>query len=43
MLASRPACSDGVDNDTDGRIDLDDPDCGNNPFGTTEESTSTAE
>jgi len=43
MLAARPACSDGVDNDGDGRIDLDDPDCGNNSFGTTEETTSTAE
>lgn len=45
MLAARPACSDGVDNEPepDGRVDLDDPDCGNNPFGTTEEPTSAAE
>jgi hypothetical protein len=44
MLAARPACSDGIDNEAepDGRIDLDDPDCGNNPFGTTEETTSAA-
>jgi hypothetical protein len=26
-LTPRPACSDGVDNDNDGRVDLDDPDC----------------
>ena len=26
-LAPRPECSDGVDNDCDGRIDLDDPQC----------------
>ena len=30
------ACSDGVDNDHDGRVDLDDPDCQNDPRGTTE-------
>jgi hypothetical protein len=28
-----PACSDGVDNDGDGRVDLADPDCGNDPSG----------
>jgi len=27
MLTPRPECSDGVDNDCDGRIDLDDPQC----------------
>src|SRR5262245_22819151 len=45
MLAARPACSDGVDNELepDGRVDLDDPDCKNDPFGATEETTSTAE
>jgi hypothetical protein len=43
MLASRPACSDGVDNDRDGRIDLDDPDCGGDAFGTHEETISAAE
>jgi hypothetical protein len=31
-----PACMDGVDNDGDGRVDLDDPDCGLNPYGTHE-------
>ena len=35
-LAVRPACSDGVDNDGDGRVDLDDPDCMGNPDTTTE-------
>jgi hypothetical protein len=27
MLTPRPACDDGVDNDLDGRVDLDDPEC----------------
>jgi hypothetical protein len=31
-----PACMDGVDNDGDGRVDLDDPGCGLNPRGTHE-------
>ena len=31
-----PACMDGVDNDGDGRVDLDDPDCALNPNGTHE-------
>jgi hypothetical protein len=31
-----PACSDGIDNDGDGRVDLADPDCGNDPNGTHE-------
>jgi hypothetical protein len=35
-LQPAPACSDGVDNDRDGRVDLDDPDCQNDPRGTTE-------
>lgn len=30
-LVPRPACADGVDNDHDGRVDLDDPDCGGDP------------
>jgi len=30
-LTPQPACRDGVDNDGDGRIDLDDPDCGGDP------------
>ena len=37
MLASRPLCSDGVDNDGDGRVDLDDPDCKNDLNGASEE------
>ena len=28
-----PACMDGVDNDGDGRVDLDDPDCADDPYG----------
>jgi hypothetical protein len=28
-----PACMDGVDNDGDGRIDLDDSDCAGDPYG----------
>jgi hypothetical protein len=38
MLAARPACSDGVDNEPepDGRVDLDDPDCKGDEFGATE-------
>lgn len=35
-LDPAPACSDGVDNDRDGRVDLDDPDCQNDPSGATE-------
>jgi hypothetical protein len=35
-LAVRPACSDGVDNDGDHRVDLDDPDCMGNSNTTTE-------
>jgi hypothetical protein len=31
VFARRPACADGVDNDRDGRIDLNDPDCGDDP------------
>ncbi|HXJ20099.1 MAG TPA: hypothetical protein VMT03_07690 [Polyangia bacterium] len=30
------ACNDGVDNDGDGRVDLDDPDCHGNPDGGSE-------
>jgi len=40
MLPPLPQCSDGVDNDLDGRVDLDDPDCNNDagpyPMGATE-------
>jgi hypothetical protein len=35
-LPTLPACMDGVDNDGDGRVDLDDPDCANDPYGTHE-------
>ena len=30
-LTPLPQCRDGVDNDLDGRVDLDDPDCAGNP------------
>jgi hypothetical protein len=30
-LIPRPACRDGIDNDRDGRVDLDDSDCGGSP------------
>jgi len=30
-LVARPKCRDGIDNDGDGRIDLDDPDCMGDP------------
>jgi len=30
-LIPQPQCRDGVDNDLDGRVDLDDPDCAGNP------------
>jgi hypothetical protein len=36
VLAARPACSDRVDNDRDGRVDLDDPECGGSPSATAE-------
>jgi hypothetical protein len=35
-LAARPECSDGIDNDGDGRIDLDDDDCAGDPNTATE-------
>ena len=31
-FAPRPACADEIDNDLDGRVDLDDPGCGGDPF-----------
>ena len=31
MLTPRPECSDGIDNDGDHRVDLDDPDCAGDP------------
>jgi len=36
QLTPLPACQDGVDNDGDGRADLDDPDCHNDKYGATE-------
>ena len=36
VLQPLPECRDGVDNDHDGRVDLDDPDCAGNPEGTAE-------
>ena len=35
-LTPRPECSDGIDNDCDGRIDLDDEDCTGDPNTATE-------
>jgi hypothetical protein len=35
-LTPRPECSDGIDNDTDGRVDLDDADCAGDPNTATE-------
>ena len=35
-LVPRPECSDGIDNDGDGRIDLDDDDCAGDPNTATE-------
>lgn len=35
-LTPVPACRDHVDNDGDGRVDLDDPDCQNDPDGVSE-------
>jgi hypothetical protein len=35
-LIPLPACSDGVDNDGDHRVDMDDPDCMLNPYGASE-------
>ena len=36
VLPPLPQCRDGVDNDLDGRVDLDDPDCAGNPDGPAE-------
>ena len=36
MFTPRPACSDGIDNDGDGRVDGDDPDCVADPNSATE-------
>lgn len=36
LTAPRPVCSDTVDNDRDGRVDLDDPDCKGDPAGISE-------
>jgi hypothetical protein len=35
-LNPRPACGDGIDNDRDGRVDLDDPECARDDRGTAE-------
>jgi len=35
-LAARPECSDGIDNDCDGRVDMDDDDCTADPNTATE-------
>ncbi|HET6148949.1 MAG TPA: hypothetical protein VFH68_15535 [Polyangia bacterium] len=37
VLLPLPACRDGVDNDCDGRVDLDDPGCAEEETGTTEQ------
>ena len=36
VLEARPQCDDGVDNDRDGRLDIDDPECAGDPMGATE-------
>jgi hypothetical protein len=36
VIPTLPECSDGVDNDGDGRVDLDDPTCNGDPNGTME-------
>lgn len=36
QLTPRPECSDGIDNDGDGRVDLDDPECAGDPNGAME-------
>jgi hypothetical protein len=36
LLPRLPECRDGVDNDHDGRVDLDDPDCAGDPLGSHE-------
>jgi hypothetical protein len=36
FLPPQPDCRDGVDNDRDGRVDLDDPGCAGNPEGPSE-------
>jgi len=36
VLEARPQCDDGVDNDGDGRLDTDDPECLGDPMGATE-------
>jgi hypothetical protein len=35
-LTPRPQCSDGIDNDCNGRVDLDDPSCAGDPNGAVE-------
>jgi hypothetical protein len=36
MLMPRPVCTDGIDNDRDGRVDADDPECVADPNSATE-------
>jgi hypothetical protein len=36
VLEARAQCEDGVDNDRDGRLDTDDPECAGDPLGPTE-------
>jgi len=36
VFIPRPACTDGIDNDRDGLVDLDDADCGGQPAGNSE-------
>ena len=36
MLTPRPVCADGIDNDGDGRVDVDDPQCIDDPNSATE-------
>jgi hypothetical protein len=41
VVQPRPQCSDGVDNDGDGLVDLADPDCHGDPNGTSESPSGT--
>jgi len=36
VLEARPQCDDDIDNDRDGRLDIDDPECAGDPMGATE-------
>jgi hypothetical protein len=39
VLTPLPACADGIDNDCDGRVDLDDPSCQDDPRGSEGDTT----